>query len=216
MTHPRAALTIAALVSSLVLAACGASSTKGAGGTSGTSGGIPKTLACRSASSTMGTTCTQAEQDAYSNCFATACDPTFQMCYGPGFKNGQFSGPCGTYEACASKCACNDTACVSACGTAPTECSTCVAGLLSCAFTCPLPACATAGLGGSFGGFGGSFGGLGGSSGSGTCLADALACCNRAAGANQTSCNTAYQAIAALGETACAAGLSTLKSSYCP
>ena len=98
-----------------------------------------------------------------------------------------------------------------------------MAGLLSCAFTCPLPACATAGLGGSFGGFGGSFGGLGGSfgglggsSGSGTCLADALACCNRAAGANQTSCNTAYQAIAALGETACAAGLSTLKSSYCP
>ena len=177
----------------------------------------------------MGTTCTQAELDAYSTCFATACDATFQMCYGPGFKSGQFSGACGTYEACASKCACDDTACASACGTPPAACTTCLAGLLSCAFSCPLP-CATAGLGGSFGGLGrsfgglggsfgglgGSFGGLGGSSGSGTCLADALACCNRAAAANQTACTTAYQAITALGETACAAGLPTLKSTYCP
>jgi hypothetical protein len=251
MTHARAASTLAALLSSVMLVACGGSSTKGAGGTSGgsggksgaggTSGGIPKTLACRSSSSTMGTTCTQAELDGYSACFATACDPTFQMCYGPGYKSGQYSGPCGTYETCASKCACNDTACTSACGTTPTDCTSCLAGLLSCAFSCPLPACFTSGLGGSFGGFGGSFGGfggsfggfggsfggfglggsfgglgLGGSSGSGTCLADGVACCNRAAAANQTACTTAYQAIAALGETACAAGLPTLKSTYCP
>jgi hypothetical protein len=239
MTHPRAALTVAALLSSLVLVACGGSSTKGAGGTSGgsggksgqggksgsaggTSGGVPKTLACMSSTATAGSACTQAELDAYATCVITGCDATFQACYGPGFKSGQYSGPCGTHEDCLSKCDCNDTACRTACGTAPTECTTCQLGLVSCVLPC-VPACATAGLGGSFGGLGGSFGGpggsfggLGGSSGSGTCLADALACCNRAAAANQTACNTAYQAISGLGETACAAGLPTLTSSYCP
>jgi hypothetical protein len=253
MTHARAASTIAALLSSLVLVACGGSSTKGGGGTSGgsggksgqggksgsaggTSGGVPKTLACMSSAATMGTACTQAELDAYATCVATACDATFKTCFGPDFKSGQYSGPCGTHETCASTCACSDDACRTACGTAPTECTTCQFGLVSCALPC-VPSCATAGLGGafgglggsfgglggsfgglggSFGGLGGSFGGLGGSSGSGTCLADAVACCNRAAAANQTACNTAYQAIAALGETTCTAGLAALKSSYCP
>lgn len=247
MTYLRATLTVPALLSSLMLVACGGSSTKGGGGTSGgsggksgvggtsgsvggTSGGVPKTLACLSSSATLGASCTQAEQDAYSTCLPTACDATLQMCYGPGFKSGQLSGPCGTYEACASKCACSDTACRTACGATPTACSTCLAGLLSCAFSC-LPACATAGLGGasggglggSFGGLGGSFGGLGGflgglggGSGSGTCLPDLLACCGRAAAANQTACNLAYQGLAAAGDAFCATSLSTLESTYCP
>jgi hypothetical protein len=179
----------------------------------------------------MGSACTQAELDAYGTCVSTACDATFQACYGPGHKSGQYSGPCGTHETCTSKCGCDDTACRTACGTPATECTSCQFGLISCALPC-VPSCATAGLGGAFGGglggafgglggafggFGGAFGGgLGGASGSGTCLAEALACCNRAEAASQSACNTAYQLLMTLGEASCAAGLSQLKSSFCP
>lgn len=251
MTHLRASLIVPALLSSLALVACGSSSTKGGGGTSGgsggksglggtsgsaggTTGGVPRSVACAGSSAATGTTCTQAELDAYSSCFTTACDATFQMCYGPGFKSGQFSGPCGTYEACTSKCACTDSACVSACGTQPADCTSClVGGLLTCSASCTRPACFSSGLGGAsgsglggrFGGFGGTFGGfggtvgglgLGGTAGSGTCLADALACCNRASATDKSACMTGYQALVSLGEQLCAGGLAQFESSFCP
>ena len=57
---------------------------------------------------------------------------------------------------------------------------------------------------------------LGGTSGSGTCLADALACCNRAATTNKSTCMTGYQTLAAVGEQVCAAGLAQFESMFCP
>ena len=186
----------------LVAVACGSSSTGGAGGAGGKSGaggntgaGGASAGACVPSIPTTGTTCTQADLDAYGTCFASKC-PAFQACYAPG-------------GACAATVECTDT------------CSTCArTAAAGCLTVCPLPSCILGGVGGASGGLGGSSGGLGGSSGTATCLQQLATCCLSAATPTlQVACGTEAQDLAGMGalaETSCGVKLANLKSTYCP
>jgi len=206
----------------VLLAACGSSSSGGQGGTGagatgagggsgsgtgGTTGGAPKM--CTSSSNT----CTSAEINTYSNCVLAACDTDYKTCLGPNYKTGSYSGVCATYVGCINACACNDTACSTACGLPDTSCETCLSQIATCSSTCTLPACyLTTGAGGTSGGLGGSTGTVVG----GTC-ADLLACCNASSASLKATCMQAYTSEMQLGgDLACGVALSTLKSTFCP
>lgn len=212
----------------------GGTSATGSGGVTGNGGNTGGPRNCGPTGSGNGT-CTTAETDAYSMCLLTACDSQNQTCLGPDYKNGNYTGVCGTYFQCRDKCACGDSACVTACPAPSAQCTTCLLGLLSCSSTCTPPACygntggmsgglggISGGLGGIFGGFGGItgglggiFGGLGGIGGGATC-ADLLACCNKASGTSKQICMTTYTSAMASGDQACALGLAGIKSLTCP
>jgi hypothetical protein len=173
-------------------------------------------------------TCTAAEADAYSMCVLNACDTQNKTCLGPDYKNGIYTGVCGTYFQCRDKCACGDTTCVAACSAPSLDCTTCLLGLLTCSSTCTAPACygntggMSGGLGGIFGGFGGItgglggiFGGLGGIGGGATC-GDLQACCNRALASMKTTCMAAYNSAVAGGDAVCGVTLAGIKSLVCP
>lgn len=83
--------------------------------------------------------CSQAEIDTYSSCYNDACEVTFSGCYGPGYLQGEYSGPCADYVECATGCDCEDTACSQDCPEAQT-CAACL-NARPCGLDCPLPAC---------------------------------------------------------------------------
>ena len=84
--------------------------------------------------------CTAEQRKPLEDCVAQKCATTFSECYGADYRNGNFSGPCGSYIACTNACACEDTACRQKCGQADTACTTCIGGSV-CASECALPAC---------------------------------------------------------------------------
>ena len=226
----------------LLFAACGSSksttSTDGGtggrigtgGGTGGTGTGGPGTCA------PANNTCTAAETNAYSTCVQNACDASYRTCLGPNYRTGSYSGPCGAYYNCFGACACNDTACILACGLPVAECQTCLLTIQTCTNTCTQPACfSTTGTGGtSGGGTGGragggtggraggatggtTGGGTGGGTGSATACADFMACCNASTNATVKSvCLAQYGNVAAMGNDACATALAQIKPAVCP
>jgi hypothetical protein len=171
--------------------------------------------------------CTQAELDTYDNCVIGQCGSTLTTCYGSGYQSGSFSGPCGTFGSCISKCGCTDTACKTACGQPSSDCQSCLTPFTACILSssCTLPACllsgggaggTSGGAGGRTGGAGGFTGSLGGSTGTtGTC-ADLLACCNAASATLKPTCMTEYNAVVSMGDATCGALLGGIKSAICP
>lgn len=204
MTILRASIvsSVAVVLGVVLVQACG-----GGGSNNNGSGGGPKMCA------PANTNCTQAEQNAYSNCVTTACDTQYKECLGPNYRSGNFSGACGTYIQCFNACACNDTACFVACGQPDTACQTCLLSFTSCSASCTVPACYTSGggTGGTSGGGGNSGSGGnsgGGGSGGGLTCADLLTCCNTIADANaKAQCI----ASAAAGEQFCGQILTGLR-----
>jgi hypothetical protein len=149
-------------------------------------------------------TCKQADLDTYSNCIIGKCDSAYRTCLGDGYKTGTFGGACGTYVACTQKCNCGDTACTTACGQPPAECTSCLTGTLAACVTgsgCSTPACyTTTSL---------PDGGLPG--GGGTC-ADLMRCCASMTGQMKTACDMQYNAVKAGGDSACGAAFGVYKA----
>jgi hypothetical protein len=84
--------------------------------------------------------CTQAQLDEYTDCFSTSCEPTFEACYGPDYRDGTYAGPCKAQIECATEtCDCDDTACMMNCpGTQ--MCVQCITGMV-CGRDCKIPTC---------------------------------------------------------------------------
>lgn len=184
--------------------ACSSSTSGSSSGTSGTSGGTSgSTSGIKSCgSSQTASKCTAAELQPYSDCVQTNCASAYTECYGADYKNGNFSGPCGTYITCANACACEDTACRMKCSL-DSACTTCLTGKAStCSQGCTIPACATAG----------SSGTSGTSGTTGKTCAQLAACCATQTGSAQMACQGAYDAIKNNGDATCNAAYST----YCP
>ncbi len=123
------------------------SGTSGSPGTSsGSSGSSSNDSKFKTCPSTTGTTCTEAEMKPYTDCLLQKCDAEYAKCYGADFKNGSFSGACGTWMTCVQKCACGDTQCILKCE--PDEaCQTCVtsSAIDTCGDSCTEPACSANG-----------------------------------------------------------------------
>ncbi len=125
--------------------------------------------------------CTEAEIKAYSSCVQSACADKYVECYGPGYKQGNYSGVCGDYMECTVECGCDDTACFTAC-TPSSACSTCLMGFTSCSFSC-ISDLECAGIGGS-----------------GKTCADLLACCNSLDDADlKAECTTTHSTLSGIG-----------------
>ncbi len=139
----------------------------GTSGTSGTSGGNGSFKNC---GITSGTSCTEAELKPYNDCVLDKCDTGYKKCYGDGYRNGSFGGPCGTWMACVQKCDCNDTSCILGCKL-DDACSACVDETSSCGDSCTEPECAKGTPDG-------------GNTGNATC-ADLQACCDAVADEDQ-------------------------------
>lgn len=151
---------------------------------------ITATLACGSDSSSTGGTkkgsftsscnsgspCT-ADTSAYEQCLIGKCDGELSACYGPSYKSGSFSGPCGEYTNCILACPC-DTAynsCMMQCYPKATQaCADCGKQVTACinASGCQSPCSGDAGSAGGGAGQGGSAG----ASGTVTC-AQLAECC---------------------------------------
>jgi hypothetical protein len=128
------------------------------------------------------------------------CEPTFKECYGDGYLQGSFTGPCGTLVSCTQKCNCTDQACISKC-TPDQACVDCTKKLATCARECTVPACAYAGTGG-------------GDAGDGTC-ADLQACCDKITNADfKKSCTDTHAGLSG-NDQACSSVLNAYKS-QCP
>jgi hypothetical protein len=201
---------VTAAVLSLGVACSSSSSGDGSSGTSGgagTSGGTSSNgLKDCNAESSSSSTCTAAETKTYSDCINDKCGAKFTECYGPGYKTGDFSGPCGTYIKCTQACPCNDTACFQKCGTPDAACTTCIQGVGTCSSACTAPACMTSGSSSSSSGSSGSV--------AHSC-ADLKACCDKIADPDkQTECNQTYSAVKA-SEPSCSAIYSTY-APQCP
>jgi hypothetical protein len=115
----------------------------GSGGTGGGGGGGGGMASLGCGAGTGSTSCSNAELDTYNNCAYAACQTEFKNCYGAGVAMGNFSGPCGTFIGCTSKCGCTDIACFLACGTPSTACLTCSQAVETCrtGSSCTRPAC---------------------------------------------------------------------------
>jgi len=146
--------------------------------------------------------CTPAQLKVYSDCVDTACSDEYTKCYGPGYKQGKFSGVCGTYLNCTQDCDCNDSACQAACNPS-SECETCLQSFASCASSCISKLqCA--------------FGDSGVALGDKTC-ADLLTCCNSLTDADQkTDCKDTHAQIVMSGGGVADLVCSGLYTTYCP
>lgn len=203
----------------VALVGCGGGSGSKSDGGGGSSGGGTRTGGmCPPSTST----CTTAESNTYVSCIETACRTEFTTCFGAGYLSGTFSGACGTYLQCTSKCACGDTTCESAC-TMDAACTACEQSISTCFFgaACTIPACylGGTGMGGTSGtGTGGTTGGgMGGTTGGGTTgCAGFLACCNRASATLMPSCTQLYTQILPMGDAICTAELAALGPTLCP
>lgn len=144
--------------------------------------------------------CTEAEIKAYGECVDTACQDKYVECYGPGYKQGNFTGVCGDYMECTSKCECEDTACYEACQPS-TECNTCMQGFSTCALSC-------------FNELSCAFGD-GGIPGGGKTCADLEACCASLTDADaKMECETTlmFASSSPVGDLACG----SILPQYCP
>ncbi len=200
----------AVMLCSFVAIACGddGDSDKDAGATGGGNGagngasnaannGLPGMDGCDDGSGGNGgnTTCTQQEQDDYSDCLQNACDTEKKKCLGPDYAAGTFAGVCGTYIKCTADCDC-DTTCVQACGQPSTECQNCLINDLNACNSreCPIPGCYTGGA---------TTGGATAGGESHTC-AQLKACCDSmASGATKDQCTQTYMGVMAGGDQAC-------------
>jgi hypothetical protein len=148
-------------------------------GSGGGSAPSASNLTCPSSSQ-----CSQSEIQQYGTCIENACDSAYTTCFGSGYKNAMFSGPCGTYYNCLAACSCNDNGCRTNCGIAPADCQLCIGNTITpCVQSsgCTEPAC------------GGSTG-TGGTTGTNqlTC-ADLMTCCAAIKDATQKSvCQMEY------------------------
>jgi len=173
------------------------------GASSGTSGsGTSGGSAIKQCPSSSTSKCTDAENQAYGSCIQEKCDATFTKCYGADYKNGNFSGACGTYITCTQACACGDTTCLTKC-TLDDACKNCILpAVTTCSSQCPAPACAT----------GGSSGSSGSSGGAGKTCADLKACCDKIpAGSTKDGCDAIYNQFKGM-DSSCNA----VYSSYAP
>lgn len=155
----------------------GSSGSLGSSGTAPTGSGFKS---CSSAGSGAQSRCTEAEMKPYNDCVQEKCSPQYEKCYGPDYKKGVFSGPCGTFITCIQKCDCSDLSCVQKCvtDTSSDACSACSKDLESCGETCTEPECAKTTPDA-------------GTAGGKTC-ADLTACCDAITDADQkTACNQA-------------------------
>ncbi len=131
----------------LAVVSCGGSSDEGSKPSksgSGTPGGSDMPSAPGMMSCTSSGACDQAETEAYGTCVADTCDADYKLCFGPNYRSGKYSEVCGEYYTCLAKCGCNDSACFSACGLAPTDCQLCLSNHLTyCAQNsgCKQPSC---------------------------------------------------------------------------
>ena len=87
--------------------------------------------------------CSKAELDTYNSCTYAACETQYKACYGAGVQMGNFSGPCGTFITCTSKCGCGDLGCFLGCGMPSSACVTCSEAVATCqeSSSCTKPAC---------------------------------------------------------------------------
>jgi len=162
------------------------------GASSGTSGsGTSGGSAIKQCPASSTSKCTDAENQAYGT-----------KCYGADYKNGNFSGACGTYITCTQACACGDTTCLTKC-TLDDACKNCILpAVTTCSSQCPAPACAT----------GGSSGSSGSSGGAGKTCADLKACCDKIpAGSTKDGCDAIYNQFKGM-DSSCNA----VYSSYAP
>ena len=127
--------------------AVGAGGQVGSGGSSGAGGGTAGVL-CIDPTATG--TCTKAEVDALATCVFNACDSETKVCEGPGYRTGQFGGPCAQTSKCLSDCGCDNQPCRKNCNDMePSACTTCKSTLDVCLSrallpggACPIPLCA--------------------------------------------------------------------------
>lgn len=155
-------------------------------GASGTTSGGTASKGPKICTAAISSACSDAERQAYAQCYYNACNTQLTQCYGPGYRDGTFSGPCGGYITCTNACDCGDTACRRNCVPPTTECQACLHGFDSCS-TCAVPICIQV-PGGSSGSSGSS--GFGPSH---SCT-DLAACCAKIADASQkASCTKAYE-----------------------
>lgn len=158
----------------------GASGNNASGGASGSSGQSTAFKDCSQQQS--GGTCTEAEYKPFSDCLLTNCESAYVECFGPDYRNGNFSGPCGEYIGCIQKCDCNDNACVLECvKNMGEECQACTPKFSTCQKSCEssLPECAKQQDNVD--------------AGTKTC-ADLKACCDKMeAGQTKDACNNAHQ-----------------------
>ena len=174
----------------------------GASGTSGGQSSGSSSSKFKNCDITGGTTCTEAELKPYSDCVLEKCDTSYKQCYGDDYRNGNFSGPCGTWMACVQKCDCTDTACVLACKL-DEACKTCSedAQVETCGESCIEPECSKQGTPKPDGG----------NNPNATC-ADLQGCCDGmpageqkdgcnsvAQGGDDANCGTAYNAMKSAG-----------------
>ncbi len=121
-------------------------------------------------------TCSEADFAPYQQCLQTACDGQYKRCYGAGYKDGKFGGPCAAFLTCAAACGCSsDPLCIMGCK-ASDECMTCLTTDPCDTSSCKEPSCATAG------------GNDAGIISTGATCADLSACCNSATGDAKTMC----------------------------
>lgn len=203
MTNFHVSLFCAALLSSMV-AACGGSSSNGSGFNA------TKLSSCSSSSGT----CTGT--DAYNTCIENKCSSSYKMCFGDGYKSGQFGGVCASYLDCVSKA---PDPCKNSCALPTGDCQTClISKIVACTTSagCTPPQCSFTGASGSGTGSSGRSGGTAGTSAaSGTCN-DLNACCAKITDANlKSACEQAYSAAKSSGDAVCSAALQSLKM-FCP
>ncbi len=157
---------------------------------------------------TAGSTCTAAEEDAYTSCILGKCDAQYGKCLGAGYKSGTFTGgACSSFIACTNKCGCNDTACFTKCGTPDQACLGCLLGdVNTCVESsgCKAPACLTPDAGTKPDSGGNPDGG-----GGGGCTALRACCAQIADPGAQQGCDTV---VTAGDEASCGAALSAYKS----
>jgi hypothetical protein len=199
----------------------GTGGTGGAGGTGGGGGTGGASLGC-GVGGGGSSSCSKAELDTYNNCTYAACETQFKACYGAGVMMGNFSGPCGTFITCTSKCACTNLTCLLACGAPSNECIACGQAVATCqeSSSCTKPACLRTPDGGVTlpdGGFPFPFdGGLPDGLFGGTC-ADLTACCAAIADTAKKAQCTAVLGAAAGSDLACGAAYSGYKANGdCP
>jgi hypothetical protein len=203
------------LVFAGAIAGCGSSSGSGSGDGGGGSGGTGGGNMCTP--TPAGTSCTQAELNAYSNCLQNACNSQYVTCFGPSYKQGVPGGTCSSYAQCQNACGCTDAACRNAC-TVPAACMTCLSTIATCSLgaNCTIPPCALGDA--SIPTFDGNIPGLDGGfpfdAGNATC-ADLTSCCNAITEANT---KMACQQVVATGQNqVCSASLGTFRSAgLCP
>jgi hypothetical protein len=207
-------MVVAALSAAL---ACGdSSSDKDSSGDGGTgsggkdSGGASSGGSCApGAGAEAPAGCSEAQVKEYQACFDDACGSQLEACYGTGYKNGKFGGPCKDYITCTAECDC-DVACIQKC-TPSSECAECTKGIGSCGLSCTSKLqCAYADSGLSFGDGGITVGDATISFG-GTCQ-DLADCCDTLAADEKSTCTMAYDQLKASGDLACG----VLVNQFCP